>query len=97
MEKYDLGSEPCDYRLIRINNCLQILACFCTILALIDNSFNALAEIVNRIADLFYHIVSGCMTAQVAYEIDYQIKNGTADNGVVVAVPFEESQGHTKK
>jgi len=91
MEKYDLGSEPCDYRLIRINNFLQMLACFCRILAIIDNSFSALANLINNIADLFYHTVSGCMTAQVAYEIDYQIKNGTADNGVVVAVPYEET------
>jgi hypothetical protein len=65
MEKYDLGSEPCDYRLIRINNCLQMLACLCSILAIIDSSFSALANLINNIADLFYHIVSGCMTAQV--------------------------------
>ena len=66
MEKYDLGSEPCDYRLIRINNFLQLLACFCRILAIIDNSFATLANIINNIADLFYHTVSGCMTAQVS-------------------------------
>lgn len=31
MEKYDLGSDPCDFRLIRINNCIQLFACFCDI------------------------------------------------------------------
>lgn len=65
MEKYDLASEPCDYRLIRINNCLQVLACICSILALIDGTFSEIARIINWIADLFYHTVSGCMTAQV--------------------------------
>jgi len=44
MEKYDLQSDPCDYRLIRINNCLQILACVCDILALIDGSFAQIAR-----------------------------------------------------
>jgi len=29
-------------------------------------------RIVNNIADLFYHAVSGCMTAQVSFEMDYQ-------------------------
>jgi hypothetical protein len=65
MEKYDLASEPCDYRLIRINNFLQVLACICSILALIDGSFAQVARIINWIADLMYHCVSGCMTAQV--------------------------------
>lgn len=34
MEKYDLSSDECDYRLIRINNFLQMLACVCSILAI---------------------------------------------------------------
>lgn len=65
MEKYDLTSDPCDYRLIRINNCLQLLACICNVLALINDSFSALANLINRIADIFYHCITGCMTAQV--------------------------------
>lgn len=73
MEKYDLSSDPCDYRLIRINNFLQALACVCHILALINDAFKAIADIVDRIADIFYHCVSGCMTAQVAHEMNYQL------------------------
>jgi hypothetical protein len=72
MEKYDLQSDACDYRLIRINNCLQILSCICQIAALIDESFRELAQIINCIADIFYHTMTGCMTVQVAKEIDYQ-------------------------
>jgi hypothetical protein len=34
MEKYDLQSDPCDFRLIRINNCLQLLSCMCNILSI---------------------------------------------------------------
>lgn len=44
MEKYDLSSEPCDYRLIRINNCLQALACICTILAIFISDLKNLAR-----------------------------------------------------
>jgi hypothetical protein len=65
MDKYQLSTDPCDYRLIRINNCLQMLACICHILAQINDIFEAASAIIDRIADLMYHCVSGCMTAQV--------------------------------
>lgn len=65
MDQYELQSDPCDNRLIRCNNCLQILACFCDILAIIDESFRGLAFFFDHLADLVYHTVSGCMTAQV--------------------------------
>ena len=65
MDQFDLQSDPCDNRLIRCNNCLQLLACFCDILAMIDESFRALAFFFDHLADLVYHTVSGCMTAQV--------------------------------
>jgi len=94
MERYDLTSDPCDYRLIRINNCLQALACLCSILALIDGSFRQLAQIINNISDLFYHAVSGCMTAQVSFEMDYQNSliggsnlNNASEPVVATAVP----------
>lgn len=44
MEKYDLTSDPCDYRLIRINNCLQLIACICDILAIFIEDLRALAK-----------------------------------------------------
>ena len=68
MEKYDLRSDPCDYRLIRINNCLQMLSCICHMAALIIPDLRDLARILDLIADIFYHCVSGCMTAQVVHE-----------------------------
>eukprot|EP01035_Chromulina_nebulosa_P029724 gene29724-39421_t len=58
MEKYDLQSDPCDYRLIRINNCLQIIACFCDILAIFIGGLNEIARIIDHMADVFYHCVS---------------------------------------
>ncbi len=44
MEKYDLASDPCDYRLIRINNALQILACVCNILAIFIAELRQIAQ-----------------------------------------------------
>lgn len=87
MEKYNLASDACDYRLIRINNCLQCFALICDILALIDNSFRQCANIIDMIADCFFHCLSGCMTAQVAHEMNYQIANGTA-NGPATASEY---------
>lgn len=75
MEEYNLESDACDYRLIRINNCIQLFACLCSILALIDENLAGFAAILDRLADLIYHLTSGCMTAQVAYEVDYQKTN----------------------
>ena len=88
MEKYDLTSDPCDYRLIRINNCLQILACVCDILAIFDESFRAISQLIDRIADLFYHMLSGCMTAQVAHELNYQYKAGNMNGKQAPVVEY---------
>lgn len=72
MNKYDLKSDPCDYRLIRINNCLQALSCICDILAIFIKELREVARILDLIASLVYHCVSGCMTVQVSHEMDYQ-------------------------
>mmetsp|Transcript_39063 Transcript_39063/g.28883 ORF Transcript_39063/g.28883 Transcript_39063/m.28883 type:complete len:226 (+) Transcript_39063:53-730(+) len=103
MEKYDLQSDPCDYRLIRINNFLQMLSCLCDILALFNGNFRQIARIVDHIADLFYHTISGCMTAQTSFEVDYQNSllaggnfqaNGYTQSpaAVAVAVPSDYSK-----
>ena len=66
MDKYALSSDPCDYRIIAFSNCLQILACICDILAIFIAELREVACILDRIADFVYHVVSGCMTAQVS-------------------------------
>ena len=76
MDQYDLRSDPCDNRLLRFSNCLQWLSCICWVLAFIDGTFEECARIIDLIADIVYHTISGCMTAQVAYEIDYQKAQG---------------------
>ncbi len=71
MDRYDLESDPCDYRLIRINNCIQCLACVCDILAQFNDVFKGPAKLVDFISDLVYHTVSGCMTSQVPFSRIY--------------------------
>jgi len=91
-EKYNLGSDPCDYRLIRINNCLQIIACICDILAIFIAQLREVAHIIDWIANIFYHCVSGCMTAQVAHEQNYQDANGGGAGGAVHGTPIHNNQ-----
>lgn len=84
MDRHDLMSDPCDNQLIRCNNCLQIISCVCDTLAMIDQSFRDLAHIIDLIAEITYHTISGCMTAQTAHEINYQdeqVRSGSNQHG----------------
>lgn len=68
MDKYALSTDPCDYRVIRINNCIQILACVCDILAMFFDALRPLSACIDHLADCVYHSVSGCMTSQVSLQ-----------------------------
>ena len=76
MDQFELTSDPCDRRLIRFNNCLQMLSCICNILAIIDNSFRELAAIIQCIADVVFLMTVGCQVAQTRREVDYQKEKG---------------------
>jgi hypothetical protein len=69
MDAYQLSSDPCDYRLIRINNWLQVLAFICEILALFIREMRQCVFLLRRTAELVYCCVSGCMTAQVFHDL----------------------------
>ncbi|KAK7241545.1 proline-rich family protein [Aureococcus anophagefferens] len=77
MDKYDLQSDPCDRRIIRFNNCVQMLACICHLAAMFDPSFRDLANILDLIADIVFYTTAGCMHAQVHYELTEREKSGT--------------------
>mmetsp|Transcript_17019 Transcript_17019/g.44329 ORF Transcript_17019/g.44329 Transcript_17019/m.44329 type:complete len:197 (-) Transcript_17019:60-650(-) len=62
-EERQLMNDPCDNRLIRLNNCLQCLACVCHCFKL-DGE-----QAVQCIADIVFLVVSGCMQAQVHHEL----------------------------
>jgi hypothetical protein len=99
MDQYDLQADPCDNRLIRFSNCMQWLSCFCWILAIVDNSFQDCAQIIDWIADVVYHTVSGCMTAQVATELNFRASNeGQVANGLASADMYNDvaNTGYSK-
>ena len=82
LEINDHGSVQPSLRSVRqphdcFGNCLQGLACICWVLSLINDVFYQLARIIDFIADVVFHTIAGCMSAQVAYEIKYQAAHGS--------------------
>ena len=90
MDQYQLSSDPCDYRIIRFNNFMQCLDCICSILACFIPDVRPIARIIDHIADVVYCIVSGCMTSQVAIEMNYQLSK---PEEAVKAYPVDASGG----
>ena len=72
METYGLQPDPCDARIIRFNNCIQLLSCFCKLLAAVTNNdaIESLAQILDLIAQLVFMTTSACMQTQTNYEVD---------------------------
>ncbi|KAL7560033.1 hypothetical protein ACA910_013524 [Epithemia clementina (nom. ined.)] len=78
-ERYRLGLDRDDVRLIRCNNCLQITAMvpLCLDNDLVDCTVRCLADTV-------FCCVSGCMTAQCNHEINLR------DAGLGITAPHEQ-------
>lgn len=49
-----IETDPCDNRIIRFNNCMQILSCICHILAIFIAELRELAQIIDCIAQIVY-------------------------------------------
>ena len=79
IEKYNLRTDPCDNRIIFLNNAIQMLACIFDILAIWIDDLRHARLILDHIADIVYHITSGMMTAQVSIELDYQFNKSGWD------------------
>eukprot|EP01147_Barroeca_monosierra_P002705 gene2705-5587_t len=59
-----------DNRLIRFNNCMQILSCLCYILAIFFKELRHLARLVDLLADIIYCLIQACMQAQTHHELN---------------------------
>jgi len=72
MDKYQLGMDEDDIRLIRCSNCLQCFACVFSLIACVTDceGDDAIAECINCVAEVVFCCVSGCMLAQVNHEIE---------------------------
>mmetsp|Transcript_22874 Transcript_22874/g.33418 ORF Transcript_22874/g.33418 Transcript_22874/m.33418 type:complete len:206 (+) Transcript_22874:107-724(+) len=91
MDKYQLANDPCDNRLIRLNNCLQILSCICDILAIFIQELRELATLLRCIADTFFYSLMGCMSAQINYEVEYR-KSKQGGHTPTQAIPVEQAK-----
>mmetsp|Transcript_29485 Transcript_29485/g.95057 ORF Transcript_29485/g.95057 Transcript_29485/m.95057 type:complete len:262 (-) Transcript_29485:857-1642(-) len=87
MDMYAIQPDPCDNRLIRFNNCLQLLACICHILALCNDAFRDLACIIDCIADCVFLSTAGCMMGQLHRELDVRKKSQQGGGPVAPDLP----------
>uniref|UniRef100_A0A7S2WNJ1 Uncharacterized protein n=1 Tax=Eucampia antarctica TaxID=49252 RepID=A0A7S2WNJ1_9STRA len=73
-DKYNLGLDDDDIRLIRCNNCLYTLACIVNILSCFCDwdGERECVQCINCVSDLVFCCVSACMTAQVNHEIEFR-------------------------
>lgn len=69
MDTRSIRPDPCDNRLIALNNALIILSCLCDLLAMVVEELAAIADLIDFIADIVTTIVSSCMIAQVHLEV----------------------------
>jgi len=69
MDLHQITPDPCDNRIIRLNNCLQILACVCQILAIFISELRECADCISCIADIVFLMSAGCMVAQLNREL----------------------------
>ena len=84
-DHYDLAPDPCDNKLIRISNCVQLLACICDIAAHFDRNLRELSAILDLVADLVFLALAGCMTAQIDHEMAYRSRTLSSSNNVPTA------------
>lgn len=79
LDHLHLRPDPCDNQMIRINNCIQLLACICDIAAHFDRNLRDLSALLDILADLVFLSLSGCMTAQLYYEMKARQHDTTYD------------------
>jgi len=72
MDQYDLRPDPFDNQLIRFNNCLAMLSCFCDILSIFHRDLRHLSHTIDLISKCVFYSTVGCMTSQVLAELNYR-------------------------
>ncbi|EDQ84652.1 uncharacterized protein MONBRDRAFT_39192 [Monosiga brevicollis MX1] len=82
-DERQIVTDPCDNRLIRFNNCMQLLSCLCHIAAIFHRDLIHLAKLIDFIADVVYCLTQACMQAQVDHELNLHAT--AADYGAPMA------------
>lgn len=94
MDEYSIVSDPCDNRIIRFNNFMQILSCVLNLLAICIEELRDAAQIVDLIAKIVYMITFGCMAAQMKSELEFREKQGQAPgSGAYAPSTLEMNRG----
>lgn len=89
MDQYALTPDECDNRLVRFNNCIQVLSCICHMGAMVFSELREVACIIDIIADIVFFTTAGCMSAQTNYEIEYRkALGGPSALPTAVAQPY---------
>lgn len=70
MDKLMIRPDPGDFQLIRFSNCMQLLSCFCHILAFFQRDLRHLAHVIDVAADVVTFSVAGCMAVQINAELN---------------------------
>jgi hypothetical protein len=79
LDKFNIVPDPMDNKIMRFNNCVQLLACVIDILAIFISELREASDILNMIAQLVFHLTVGCMSAQMYYEL---FRGGPPGSGV---------------
>ena len=69
MERFGVRDSACDA-------CIQIFVCFCQIFSCVLRCTGNGSDELDTLVDILYCMVYGCMAAQHAYELDYQLGEG---------------------
>ena len=83
MDMYHLSADECDNRIIRFNNCVQVVSCVCHVAAAFNRNLRHLARLLDLIAEIVFFATAGCMTAQVDAEMKY--REGLGVGGAVAS------------
>jgi hypothetical protein len=70
MDTRDIIPDPCDNRIIRFSNCMQLLACVCQLLACFFEELREAAQIIDCIAGMWLrpriaHVLTPCFYFQI--------------------------------
>lgn len=85
MDKKNLHSDPCDRRIIRFNNCMQMLSCFCHIAACFIDGLDQCARYIDHAADIVFCVTQSCMQAQVHHELKMDEQTGVGPDKQMMA------------
>lgn len=96
-EERQITTDPCDNRLIRFNNCMQIMACVIHLLAIFIKELRELAVICDYMADIIYCLTQAAMQAQTHHELNLHPTAADYGSQTMVGTTVVQPYGNTDK